>query len=444
MSGDAPDRNQWPGVTESNQPSPLAPDATEMHACKDRERSDEEPPPSGGVLEVFLVFLRLGLTAFGGPVAHIGYFHEAFVLRRRWLSEADFAALIALCQFLPGPGSSQAGFAIGVQRTGGIGGGVAAFLGFTAPSAIIMTMLAIALTSDASALQNPLVAGMLHGLKLTAVAVVAHAIWGMARLLTPDRARATIALAALAIVTPGGVAAQLLAIGAGGLLGLAACRNVVTDGGPAAGRGPVSRRVGTVALAVFAGLFLLLPVAAGLWGGGFSLVSAFYRAGSLVFGGGHVVLPLLQAEVAAPAGIAPDAFLTGYALAQAMPGPMFAFAAWLGALMPSQPSGALGATLAMLAIFLPGQLLVYGTLPFWARLRANPRAAAAMAGANAAVVGILGAALYQPLWTSAVFTPRDFVLVVAGFLLLTVWKAPPWSIAALGAASGAVLAMAPV
>jgi len=405
---------------------------------------DRPPPGRGGVLEVFLVFLRLGLTAFGGPAAHIGYFHAAFVQRRRWLSEADFAALIALCQFLPGPGSSQAGFAIGVQRTGGIGGGIAAFLGFTTPSAIILTTLAMALTSDAGALQNPLAAGMLHGLKLTAVAVVAHAVWGMARLLTPDRARATIALAALAIVTPGGVAAQLLAIGAGGLLGLAACRNVVTDGGPAAGRGPVSRRAGAVALAVFAGLFLLLPVAAGLWGGGFSLVSAFYRAGSLVFGGGHVVLPLLQAEVAAPAGIAPDAFLTGYALAQAMPGPMFAFAAWLGALMPSQPSGALGATLAVLAIFLPGQLLVYGTLPFWVRLRANPRAAAAMAGANAAVVGILGAALYQPLWTSAVFTPRDFVLVVAGFLLLTVWKAPPWSIAALGAASGALLAIAPV
>ncbi|MGV2980258.1 chromate efflux transporter [Camelimonas sp. ID_303_24] len=396
-------------------------------------------PEHGGALEVFLAFLRLGLTAFGGPAAHIGYFREAFVLRRRWLSETDFAALIALCQFLPGPGSSQAGFAIGVQRTGGIGGGVAAFLGFTAPSAIIMTALA----SGASALQGPLAAGMLHGLKLTAVAVVAHAVWGMARLLTPDRARATIALVALAIVTPGGVAAQLLAIGAGGLLGLAVCRDAAANGAPATARGPVSRRAGTAALAMFAGLFLLLPMAASLWGGGFSLFSAFYRTGSLVFGGGHVVLPLLQAEVAAPAGIPPDAFLTGYALAQAMPGPMFAFAAWLGALMPTPPTGALGAALAVLAIFLPGQLLVYGTLPFWARLRANPRAAAAMAGANAAVVGILGAALYQPLWTSAVFTPRDFVLAVAGFLLLAVWKAPPWSVALAGAGAGALLAMLP-
>jgi len=441
MSGETPDRHQWPDVTEPGQPSPLPPDAMKMHNRKYRERSDEEPPHSDGVLEVFLVFLRLGFTAFGGPAAHIGYFHEAFVLRRRWLSEADFAALIALCQFLPGPGSSQAGFAIGVQRTGGIGGGIAAFLGFTAPSAVIMTALATALASGAGALQGPVAAGALHGLKLTAVAVVAHAVWGMARLLTPDRARATIALAALAIVTPGGVAAQLLAIGAGGLLGLAACRDAAANGAPAIGRGPVSRRAGTAALAAFAGLFLLLPAAAGLWGGGFSLFSAFYRTGSLVFGGGHVVLPLLQAEVAAPAGVAPDVFLTGYALAQAMPGPMFAFAAWLGALTPAAPTGAMGATLAVLAIFLPGQLLVYGTLPFWARLRANPRAAAAMAGANAAVVGILGAALYQPLWTSAIFTPRDFVLAVAGFLLLAVWKAPPWSVALAEAGASALLAL---
>lgn len=410
-----------------------------MRRRKEDRHSGEAALEHGGALEVFLAFLRLGLTAFGGPAAHIGYFREAFVLRRRWLSETDFAALIALCQFLPGPGSSQAGFAIGVQRTGGIGGGVAAFLGFTAPSAIIMTALAL----GAGALQGPVAAGMLHGLKLTAVAVVAHAVWGMARLLTPDRARATIALVALAIVTPGGVAAQLLAIGAGGLLGLAVCRDAAANGAPATARGPVSRRAGTAALAVFAGLFVLLPVAASLWGGGFSLFSAFYRTGSLVFGGGHVVLPLLQAEVAAPAGISPDAFLTGYALAQAMPGPMFAFAAWLGALMPTSPTGALGAALAVLAIFLPGQLLVYGTLPFWARLRANPRAAAAMAGANAAVVGILGAALYQPLWTSAVFTPRDFVLAVTGFLLLAVWKAPPWSVALAGAGAGALLAMLP-
>jgi len=443
MSSNAPAHSQPRGFAARARQAPSPPGGAAMRQGSTAGNDDGPARERGGVLEVFLVFLRLGLTAFGGPAAHIGYFHEAFVLRRRWLSETDFAALIALCQFLPGPGSSQAGFAIGVQRAGGIGGGVAAFLGFTAPSAIIMTTLAIALTSDAGSLQGPLAAGMLHGLKLTAVAVVAHAVWGMARLLTPDRTRATIALAALAIVTPGGVAAQLLAISAGGLLGLVACRNVVTDGGPVTGRGPVSRRAGTVALAVFAGLFLLLPAAAGLWGGGFSLFSAFYRAGSLVFGGGHVVLPLLQAEVAAPAGIAPDVFLTGYALAQAMPGPMFAFAAWLGALTPAAPTGAMGATLAVLAIFLPGQLLVYGTLPFWARLRANPRAAAAMAGANAAVVGILGAALYQPLWTSAVFTPRDFVLAVAGFLLLAVWKAPPWSIAALGAASGALLAMAP-
>lgn len=397
-----------------------------------------ERQQAGRVLEVFLAFLKLGLSAFGGPAAHIGYFRETFVLRRRWLTEADFAALVALCQFLPGPASSQTGFAIGLQRTGGLAGGVAAFAGFTAPSAIIMTALAL----GASALQGPVAVGVLHGLKLTAVAVVAHAVWGMARTLTPDRPRAAIALMALFIVTPGGTATQLLAIGAGGVLGLLLCRDVSADlqSSPSA-HGPVRRRTGLAALVVFALLFVALPALGALTGGGLALFSAFYRTGALVFGGGHVVLPLLQAEVAAPAGIAPDVFLTGYALAQAMPGPMFAFAAWLGALTPAAPSGVAGALIATIGIFLPGLLLVYGILPFWSALRTNARAAAAMAGANAAVVGILGAALYQPLWTSTVLSPRDFALTLSGFLLLAVWKAPPWLIAVLGAGAGALVAI---
>lgn len=401
-------------------------------------------------VEVFWAFLRLGLTAFGGPAAHIGYFREEFVLRRRWLGEADFASLVALSQFLPGPSSSQTGFGIGVQRTGGLWGGIAAFIGFTAPSAVIMTLLAL----GAGALQGPVAAGMLHGLKLVAVAIVAHAVLGMARTLAPDRERAAIALAALFIVMPGGIAAQLLAIVAGLAMGIVLCRHTGAAGdGAGSGktdRRDVRRRAGVVALALCAGLFVGLPAISAAFGGQgvarnvAALFSAFYRTGALVFGGGHVVLPLLQAEVAAPAGISPDTFLTGYALAQAMPGPMFAFAAWLGALNPADPNGALGALIAVLAIFLPGLLLMYGALPFWTALRRNALAGAAIAGANAAVVGILGAALYQPLWTSAVFSGQDFALAATGFILLTMWKAPPWAIAALGASAGGILALLPV
>lgn len=401
----------------------------------------QEAPSRGSALEVFFVFLRLGLSAFGGPAAHIGYFRETIVLRRRWLSDPDFAALVALCQFLPGPASSQAGFVIGLQRTGGIGGGIAAFVGFTAPSAIIMTALAL----GSGAFHGPIAVGVLHGLKLTAVAVVAHAVLGMARMLTPDRKRAAIALLALMIVTFGGITGQLAAIGLGAVLGLMLCQDA-GDSLPItpAAHAPVQRRAGIIVLGVFAGLFLALPMAASLGGNGVALFSAFYRTGALVFGGGHVVLPLLQAEVAAPAGIGPDTFLTGYALAQAMPGPMFAFAAWLGALMPDGPNGATGAAIAIIGVFLPGLMLVYGVLPYWTTLRSSPRAAAAMAGANAAVVGILGAAIYNPLWVSAVLSPRDFLMAVCGFLLLAVWKAPPWLVAALGAGAGAMLAMLPI
>ncbi|MFC0283084.1 chromate efflux transporter [Camelimonas abortus] len=409
-------------------------------------------PGSGGaapqgraraLLEVFGAFLRMGCLAFGGPAAHVGYFHDEFVRRRRWIDDAGFAALLALSQFLPGPSTSQLGFALGMRRYGGLAGGVAAFLGFTLPPATLMTALAL----GAGALRGPLAAGALHGLKLAAVSVVAHAVLTMARTLAPDRTRAAIALVALAIVTPGGVAAQLMAIGAGLLLGLAFCRNAAAAGGGAATPDRAARRRhGLVALALFAALFAGLPALAALGDSGpageaLAMANAFYRAGALVFGGGHVVLPLLQTEAAAPAGVAPDVFLTGYALAQAMPGPMFSFAAWLGALWPRPPDGVAGAAVAIAAIFLPGLLLMYGALPFWSRLRGDRLASAAVAGANAAVVGVLAAALYRPLWTSAVFTPADFCVAAAGFLLLAVWRAPPWAAAAAGAASGLGLAL---
>jgi chromate transporter len=382
--------------------------------------------------EVFRVFLKLGLTSFGGPIAHLGYFRHELVAQRRWIDEAGFADLVALCQFLPGPASSQVGFALGVLRGGGLIGGLAGWAGFTMPSALILLAFAL----NASAFAGPVAQGAQHGLKLVAVAVVAQALWGMARSLAPDRQRAGIALAALALVVAlAGSFAQIAAIGLGALAGLALCRS---GGAPTEGalRFPVSRANGAAALCLFVALLAVPPL---LSGGrqGVALFDAFYRSGALVFGGGHVVLPLLQAEVVAPGWVTNEAFLTGYGLAQAMPGPLFAFAAYLGAAMTSAPNGVAGAAIALVALFLPGLLLVYGVSPFWDGLRTRPAAQAAMRGANAAVVGILGAAFYQPVWTSAVFGEVDFALAAGGFLLLTVWKLPPWSVVALLAGAGA-------
>jgi chromate transporter len=382
--------------------------------------------------EVFRVFLKLGLTSFGGPIAHLGYFRDELVVRRRWIDEAGYADLVALCQFLPGPASSQVGFSLGVLRGAGLMGGLAAWAAFTAPSALILLAFAL----SASALTGPVAQGLQHGLKLVAVAVVAQALWGMARSLTPDRERAGIALAALAIVvTVAGSFAQIAAIGLGALAGLALCRRggVSSEG---ALRFPVSRANGVAALCLFVALLVVPPL---LWGGrqGLALFDAFYRSGAFVFGGGHVVLPLLQAQVVAPGWVANEVFLTGYGLAQAAPGPLFAFAAYLGAVMEPAPNGVAGAAIALVALFLPGLLLVYGMLPFWDGLRARAPAQAAMRGANAAVVGILGAAFYKPVWTSAVLTQVDFALAAGGFLLLVVWNLPPWIVVALLAAVGA-------
>ena len=395
-----------------------------------------DPKPAGNVAEVFLAFLKLGLTSFGGPIAHLGYFRAEFVERRRWLSESSYADIVALCQFLPGPASSQVGFTLGILRGNGLLGGLAAWFAFTMPSAIILFAFAI----TAAAFTGPIAEGILHGLKLVAVAVVAQAIWGMANSLAPDRERAAIALAAVAIVVfVGGSFGQIGAIALGAVAGLWLCRG--NGPAPAGHLGfSMSPRHGAVALVLFAALFVITPlVAARTDSQGLALFDAFYRSGSLVFGGGHVVLPLLQAEVVTPGWVSNADFLAGYGVAQAVPGPLFTFAAYLGAIMGPAPNGLAGAAIALIALSLPGLLLVYGMLPFWDALRLHPRAQAAMRGTNAAVVGILGAALYNPVWTSAVLTPRDFAVALAGFLLLTVWKLPPWIVVVLLAIGGAVL-----
>lgn len=393
-------------------------------------------PGQGSPLEVFRVFLKLGLTSFGGPIAHLGYFRDELVVRRKWIDEAGYADLVALCQFLPGPASSQVGFALGILRGNGLLGGLAAWFAFTMPSAIVLLAFAL----GAAAFTGAAAEGILHGLKLVAVAVVAQAIWGMAKSLTPDRERAAIALASIAIVVFGGGSfGQIGAIALGALAGLWLCR---AEGSALCGhlRFPVSRRRGAFLLASFAACFAIPPVvAAATSHQSLALFDAFYRSGALVFGGGHVVLPLLQAQVVTPGWVTDEAFLAGYGLAQAVPGPLFTFAAYLGAVVGPAPNGLAGAVIALVALFLPGLLLVYGMLPFWDALRLRPTAQAAMRGANAAVVGILGAALYNPVWTSAVLTPRDFALALAGFLLLTVWKAPPWIVVVFLAAAGTAL-----
>ncbi|NIA68452.1 chromate efflux transporter [Pelagibius litoralis] len=392
-------------------------------------------PRRGGAGEVFAAFAKLGFTSFGGPIAHLGYFREEFVVRRRWIDERGYADLVALCQFLPGPASSQVGFGLGLLRGGPLGA-LAAWVAFTLPSALALILFAF----GAASFDGPIADGILQGLKLVAVAVVAQALWGMARSLCPDRERASIALAAvLVVVFLGGAFGQVSAIGLGGLAGLWVCRNAaVTAAQPAPF--PVGRRVGIAALLGFFVLLFGLPVLAiTVAAPELAVFDSFYRAGALVFGGGHVVLPLLQAEVVPPGWVGEDAFLAGYGAAQAVPGPLFTFAAYLGAVMTPYPGGLLAAGIALVAVFLPGFLLLIGALPFWNLLRARPSAQAALQGTNAAVVGILGAALYDPIWTSAVRSAPDFALALTGFLLLTLWKTPPWLVVILMAAGGVAL-----
>lgn len=395
----------------------------------------EQTQARGRIGEVFLAFLWLGLTSFGGPVAHLGYFRTEFVARRKWLTEQAYADLVALCQFLPGPASSQVGFALGLLRAGPWGAAMA-WLAFTLPSAIVLVLFAF----GAAVLDGPIASGIIHGLKVVAVAIVAHAVWGMARNLCPDKTRAGIALAAVFIVVMvSGPLGQVAAIILGGIVGLALYRESAAVSADDSLHFSVSRQAGRVALGLFVGLLILLPLLAGT-AGWLGIADSFYRSGALVFGGGHVVLPLLEAEVVQSGWITPDEFLAGYGAAQAVPGPLFTFAAYLGALLPGI-NGLIGALLALLAIFIPGFLLLVGVLPFWTQFRQWSSAQALMRGANAAVVGILGAALYQPVWTSAIIGPYEFALALTGFLLLTLWKLPAWVVVIIVALGGVFITL---
>lgn len=380
----------------------------------------------------------LGLTSFGGPIAHLGYFRSEFVTRRKWLDEQSYADLIALCQFLPGPASSQVGFALGLQR-GGYPGALTAWAAFTLPSVLLLLLFAY----GASFLDGLVGSGIIHGLKLVAVAVVAQAVWGMALSLCPDRQRAGIAICTvlLVILLPSAIG-HISAIGLGAVLGLGLCRRVKTA---SVGHLPavVTRRAAGLAILAFFTLLISLPLLTStLDSQGLSLFEAFYRAGALVFGGGHVVLPLLEASVVDQGWINEDTFLAGYGAAQAIPGPLFSFAAYLGAVANPEPNGLSGACIALAAIFLPGMLLLIGVLPHWDHLRKKQKTRAAMAGANAAVVGILAAALYDPAWTSAVLSPLDFAIALMAFVMLTAWKIAPWKVVLATALAGTVALMA--
>jgi chromate transporter len=387
-------------------------------------------------VEVLRVFLKLGLISFGGPIAHIGYFRDEFVVRRRWLDDPTYTDLVALCQFLPGPASSQVGLSIGLMRAGYLGG-IAAWTGFTLPSAIALVLFAY----GAHALVGPIGVGLLHGLELVAVAIVAQAVFGMARTLCPDRQRASIAAVATALVLYS--SSSIIQIGAillGGVAGLLVCRTSAPVS-TASVAVPVSRRVGIASLLVFILLLFGLPLLRGFGPPrGVALFSAFYRSGALVFGGGHVVLPLLRDAFVAPGWVSDNTFLAGYGAAQAVPGPLFTFAAYLGAVVQPSPHGVLGAALGLVGIFLPGMLILLGALPFWYSLRARSGAQAAMRGINAAVVGLLGAALYNPLWTSSINTPGDLSMALIGFVLLTMWRAPPLLVVIINVLAGIALA----
>jgi len=388
--------------------------------------------PDAGPWEVFLVFLRMGLTAFGGPIAHLGYFREEFVARRQWLTERAYADLVALCQFLPGPASSQVGISLGFLRAGYLGA-VAAWMGFTLPSVVVLILFALGVSHGGDLIPP----GVLQGLKVVAVAVVAQAVWGMGRQLCTDAKRVTImAIAACLVLLVPSAWGQVGVILLAALVGM-----LVFKPHPHAKHEPLSitirRRVGLVWLSIFFGLLVGLPLlnawSPSQW---VAMVDVFYRTGSLVFGGGHVVLPLLQSEVVPPGWVSETAFLAGYGATQAVPGPMFTFAAFLGASMQDAPNGWAGGLIAVVAIFLPSFFLVIGALPFWEQLRRNVRTQAALSGINAAVVGLLLAALYQPVWTSAIHGPKDFGLALIALVALMFWKLPPWLVVIVCAFAG--------
>ncbi|WP_407926435.1 chromate transporter [Aquibacillus kalidii] len=382
------------------------------------------------LLEILIISTRLGLSSFGGPVAHLGYFHNEYIQRKKWMDEKSYADLVALCQFLPGPASSQVGIGIGVMRAGALGG-IISFIGFTLPSVLALILFALVLEG-----LDVADAGWIHGLKIVAVAVVAHAIVGMSKKLTPDVERKTIALLALVTTLLWQTAfSQVGIILIAAIIGFLLYRNHSTTE-DADIQVPISKRFAIICISLFFGLLILLPflreVTTLNW---IAMFDSFYRSGSLVFGGGHVVLPLLEREFVPTGWLSEESFLAGYGAAQAVPGPLFTFAAYLGAVM----NGWQGGLLATVAIFLPAFLLIYGTLPFWGSLRRNPKIKGALMGVNAAVIGILISAFYQPIWTSSILAPIDFAFAAILFSMLVYWKLPPWIIVVTGALGGALL-----
>ena len=401
----------------------------------------EMPSPASAnkresALTVFKVFLKLGFTSFGGPIAHLGYFREEFVNRRKWITDQAYADLVALCQFTPGPASSKVGIGLGLSQAG-LPGAVAAWLAFTAPSALALILFGLGII----ALGNRIDLAWLHGLLVVAVPVVAQAVWGMARNLTPDAPRVTLAaLAAIVVMiwpTPLGFVGAIVAGGLAGWLLLKA----KVDGEHVAIGANVSRTAGITALALFFGLLVALPALRVALPSSqtLALLDSFYRSGSLVFGGGNVVLPLLQAEVGPPGWVSNEVFFAGYGAAQAVPGPLFTFAAYLGTVSTVPPNGWIGALICLVGIFASSFLLVIGPLPFWDALRRFRPMRSALVGVNAAVVGMLLAFLYDPVWTNAIRSTADFGLALAGFVLLMFWKVPPWLVVVLTAAGGAVV-----
>ncbi|MBN6884880.1 chromate transporter [Cytobacillus horneckiae] len=382
------------------------------------------------LLEIFIVSSKLGLTSFGGPIAHLGYFHNEYIRKRKWMDERSYADLVALCQFLPGPASSQVGIGIGVMRAG-VAGGIVSFLGFTLPS--VITLILFALLIQGFDIGN---AGWIHGLKIVAVAVVAHAIIGMANNLTPDLPRKAIALFALVLTLLWQAAfSQIGVILLSAFIGYLLFKETKEEPHTRVDF-PISRRFATVCLGLFFGLLVLLPIMREItswqW---IAMFDSFYRSGSLVFGGGHVVLPLLEREFIPTGWLTEEAFLAGYGATQAVPGPLFTFAAYLGTVI----NGWTGGLLATTAIFLPAFLLILGTLPFWNILRSHPKVKGALMGVNAAVVGILISAFYHPIWTSSIKEPVDFAFAAILFSMLVYWKLPPWIIVITGAVGGTLL-----
>lgn len=401
-----------------------------MQAEKQMVPGEHRKGKAGALLEILFVSAQLGLTSFGGPVAHLGYFHNEYIRRRRWMDERSYADLVALCQFLPGPASSQVGIGIGMVRAGWLGG-IVAWLGFTLPS--VLALVAFAFLLQGYDIAD---AGWIHGLKIVAVAIVAQAILGMGQKLTPDRERVAIAVIAAGVTLSWQTGySQILTIAVAGIAGVWLYRHSSTENVTTLPI-PIRRSSGIVCLALFGVLLIVLPFLRGTAeAGSLAIFDSFYRSGALVFGGGHVVLPLLEQEVVPAGWVSQADFLAGYGATQAVPGPLFTFAAYLGAMTAGVP----GAILATLAIFLPAFLLVAGALPFWNSLRRSPRMQGALTGINAAVVGILLAAWYAPLWTTAILARLDFALVVILFVMLVFWKLPPWLVVVAGAAGGMVI-----